>query len=155
MRYVDKWPEMRQKNTGIMLYGGVGTGKTFLASCIANALAEKGVKLRMTTLPELSSEMSANYGKERWNVLEKIKRYELLILDDVGMSRNTDVFMENAFAVINARNLICKPLIVTTNLNPADMKSEKSIQLQRIYSRIFAMTKAGIMYVPGTDRRFN
>ena len=154
MRYVDKWEEMYKKNIGIMLYGDVGTGKTFLASCMANALAEKGVRLRMTTLPELSSEMNANYAKERWNVLDKIKKYDLLILDDVGMSRNTDVFMENAFAVINARNLVCKPLIITTNLNPDDMKNVENIQLKRIYSRIFAMTKAGIMYVPGADRRF-
>lgn len=154
MRYVEKWPDMYARNVGVMLYGDVGTGKTFLASCIANALAEKGVTVRMTTLPELSSLMSSNFGKERLEILDKVKQCHLLVLDDVGMSKNTATATENAFAIINARNLVCRPLIITTNLNPDDMKNEKDIQLRRIYSRIFAMTKGAIIHVPGADRRF-
>ena len=154
-RYVDKWPDMYKQNIGVMLYGDVGTGKTFLASCIANALAEKGVRVRMTTLPELTAPMSSNYGRERLEILDKVRRYDLLILDDVGMSKYTDTAMENAFAVINARSLVCKPLIITTNLNPEDMKTVKDIRLKRIYSRIFGMTKSARMYVPGHDRRFD
>ncbi len=154
MRYVEKWPDMYARNVGVMLYGNVGTGKTFLASCIANALAEKGVTVRMTTLPELSSLMSSNFGKERLEILDKVKQCQLLVLDDVGMSKNTATATENAFAIINARNLVCRPLIITTNLNPDDMKNEKDIQLRRIYSRIFAMTKGAIIHVPGADRRF-
>lgn len=154
-RYVDKWPDMYKQNIGVMLYGDVGTGKTFLASCIANALAEKGVRVRMTTLPELTAPMSSNYGRERLEILDKVRRYDLLILDDVGMSKYTDTAMENAFAVINARSLVCKPLIITTNLNPADMKTVQDIRLKRIYSRIFGMTKSAMMYVPGHDRRFD
>ena len=37
-RYVDYWPEMRGKNVGLLLWGGVGTGKSFMAGCIANDL---------------------------------------------------------------------------------------------------------------------
>lgn len=33
-RYVDYWPEMREKNVGLLLWGGVGTGKSFMAGCI-------------------------------------------------------------------------------------------------------------------------
>ena len=35
-RYVEHWPEMKADNIGILFYGGVGTGKSFLACCIAN-----------------------------------------------------------------------------------------------------------------------
>lgn len=37
-RYVEQWQTMRSKNLGLLLWGGVGTGKSFLAGCIANAL---------------------------------------------------------------------------------------------------------------------
>ena len=43
-RYVDYWPEMRGKNVGLLLWGGVGTGKSFMAGCIANALMEQGTE---------------------------------------------------------------------------------------------------------------
>lgn len=49
-RYVDYWPEMREKNVGLLLWGGVGTGKSFMAGCIANALMEQEVAVCMTNL---------------------------------------------------------------------------------------------------------
>ena len=39
---------MRSENIGLLLWGGVGTGKSFLAGCIANALMEQEVPVRMT-----------------------------------------------------------------------------------------------------------
>lgn len=47
-RYVAHWPEMREKNVGLLLWGGVGTGKSFMAGCIANALMEQEVAVCMT-----------------------------------------------------------------------------------------------------------
>ena len=37
-KYVNEWEEMRKKNIGYMVMGPVGTGKSFFAGCIANAL---------------------------------------------------------------------------------------------------------------------
>ena len=39
-RYVEQWQAMRSENLGLLLWGGVGTGKSFLDGCIANALME-------------------------------------------------------------------------------------------------------------------
>lgn len=49
--YVEKWQEINAKNIGLLLHGDVGGGKTFLASCIANALLDKGEPVIMTTIP--------------------------------------------------------------------------------------------------------
>jgi DNA replication protein DnaC len=46
--YVDHWQEMKQKNTGLLIWGNVGTGKSFIAGCIANALLDKGIPVLMT-----------------------------------------------------------------------------------------------------------
>ena len=51
-RYVAHWPEMQEKNVGLLLWGGVGTGKSFMAGCIANALMEQEVTVCMTNFAE-------------------------------------------------------------------------------------------------------
>ena len=47
-RYVEHWEDMRTDNIGCLFWGGVGTGKSYLAGCIANALMEKEIPVRMT-----------------------------------------------------------------------------------------------------------
>ncbi len=42
-RYVEHWEDMRADNIGCLFWGGVGTGKSYLAGCIANALMEKEI----------------------------------------------------------------------------------------------------------------
>lgn len=42
-RYVAEWDTMKAKCAGLLLWGEVGTGKSFIAACIANALIEKGI----------------------------------------------------------------------------------------------------------------
>lgn len=65
-RYVEHWEDMRTDNIGCLFWGGVGTGKSYLAGCIANALMEKEVPVYMTnfavilatSLPALQAGMS-------------------------------------------------------------------------------------------------
>lgn len=152
-RYVAKWDEIKAKNIGLLLHGDVGGGKTFFASCIANALLDKGVPVIMTTLPALSMAMNANFGSERAFILDNVKNVPLLILDDVGMSRNTPTALENAYDVINTRYKAKKPLIITTNLTMAAMRDEKETNLQRIYDRLIEMCYP--QKVAGMERRKN
>lgn len=42
-RYVEQWQTIHAENIGLLLWGGFGTGKSFLAGCIANALMEQKV----------------------------------------------------------------------------------------------------------------
>ena len=39
--YVDNFAEMKKRGKGLLLFGEVGTGKSFAAACIANALIDK------------------------------------------------------------------------------------------------------------------
>lgn len=138
-QYAEKWEEMKAGNMGLMLHGDVGGGKTFFASCIANALLETGTPVLMTTIPALSMAMSENFGKERAYILDQVKNIPLLILDDVGMQRNTPVAMENAYDIINTRYKAKRPLIITTNLTMKAIRDEQEVQLRRIYNRLVEM----------------
>ena len=44
-RYSENWEAFRQDGTGLLLFGNVGTGKSYAAGCIANALIEKTVSV--------------------------------------------------------------------------------------------------------------
>lgn len=137
-RYVDHWPEMRDDNIGILFYGGVGTGKSFLACCIANALIDKQVRASVTNFPRILNKLQG-FGEDKQEFLDKLSRYDLLVIDDLGVERDTSYSVEQVFNVIDARSRTGKPLIVTTNLSLADLQNPSSLGYARIYDRILEM----------------
>ena len=102
-RYVEQWQTMRAENLGLLLWGGVGTGKSFLAGCIANALLEQDVPVLMTNFPTILNRMTGLFGSDRADFLANLNAYDLLILDDLGAERGTEYALEQVFAVIDAR----------------------------------------------------
>ena len=100
-RYVDHWDEMVAENIGILFYGSVGTGKTFYASCIANALLERRVPAAATSFPRLLNLLQG--AQEKQKLLDSLARYKLLILDDLGVERDSTFGLEQIFNIIDAR----------------------------------------------------
>lgn len=135
-KYVGKFAEMQKDNTGILFWGGVGTGKSYLAACIANALIEKLHPVMMAPIQDIVAAMTENYGAQRESVLAKVESVDLLILDDLGVERGTEYMLQHAYDIINARYNAKKPIIVTTNLTPQQMDTETNINKKRIYDRI-------------------
>lgn len=150
-RYAENFDEMYQTDTGLLLYGGVGTGKTFLAACIANALVDEGRYVLMVNLPSLIAAMNADYGEQREYYNDKISRAHLLILDDFGVERDTEFSIEQVYEIINARYKTGKPLIVTTNLSMQQLRDEPLIGRRRIYDRV--IEKCVPLMVKGESRR--
>ena len=64
----------------------------------------------------------------------------LLILDDLGMERDTKFGLETVYDVIDGRYLSGKPLIVTTNLTLRELQKETDLDKRRIYDRVLTMT---------------
>ena len=46
---MENWKEAYKNNTGLLLFGDVGTGKSFFAGCIANALLDREMCIRDST----------------------------------------------------------------------------------------------------------
>ena len=134
--YVERWEELRQNNVGLLLWGLPGTGKTFAAACIANALCERGTDARMTTLGRVMNALPSMSVQNKLYYLDELKNCDLLILDDFGMERQTDYAQEQVFSIIDGRYLSRKPMIVTTNLRPQDMTQAKELMERRIIDRI-------------------
>lgn len=136
--YVDTYHDRRANNEGLMFMGDTGTGKTFYACCIANALIRKGIAVWVTTMQPLIREMLSDHGKMAKEVTRQIQTIDLLILDDFGTNQNSDLSLDLIYEIIDTRERSGLPLIVTTNLAPNDFKNPP-IKLKRIYSRIYGM----------------
>ena len=135
--YVDNWNSMRDNNFSLLFCGPVGTGKTFYAGCIANALIEKLVPVLVTSFSCIISSLQAlSFGEDKNEVFfKKLQEPDLLILDDCGIERGTEYVLEQMFLIIDARYRSNKPLIVTTNLTPAELTTNE-LKYARIYDRI-------------------
>lgn len=138
-QYVAKAETMLEKNMGLMMIGASGTGKTFVAGCIANALLDAGYSVLMTNIPTLEHELSTDYGENREQTMRKIAKRQFLILDDIGFERETSTAYERTFEIINARYESRKPLIVTTNLTRAELAQTQTMVNDRMYSRVREM----------------
>lgn len=135
-RYVERFPEMVKQNQGLLFYGGVGTGKTFAAACIANALLEKGVPVAMTSFVKLL-ERSKNFAEDEGRLISNLNRAKLLIIDDLGAERETDYALEKVYDIVDSRYRAGLPMILTTNVSLRDMQRASDIRYSRIYDRIF------------------
>lgn len=68
--YVESWETMQAENIGYLFWGGVGTGKSYLAACIANALMEKEVAVCMTNFATILNDLAASFYREIFKVFK-------------------------------------------------------------------------------------
>ena len=137
--YVEQFPEMLKSGAGLLLWGGVGTGKTFLAACVANALLDRSIPVLMPVTGELLNKLMGIYPSERNAFLESLNAYSLLILDDLGMEHSSEFAMSQMFSIVDSRYRTGQPLIVTTNLTLQELKHPPDLAHARIYDRLLEM----------------
>ncbi len=150
-RYVEKWDKMAENNIGMLFYGPVGTGKSFYACAIANALIDRGVSAVVTSLPKIIAEMQDRSASAR-ALTERIRDCGLLVIDDLGAERNTAFALECAYDVVDGRSRSGKPLIVTTNLTRSELANPPDLKYGRVYDRVLEMCPLHIR-LDGESRR--
>lgn len=139
LKYVQNWDDMKADNIGILFYGDVGTGKSFLACCIANALLGRLVSVSVTNFPRILNTLQGTFDDERQKRIDRLQQYSLLVVDDLGVERDTAFSVEQVYNVIDTRARSGKPLIVTTNLSMKDLQNPPTLAHSRIYDRVLEM----------------
>lgn len=109
--------EFIERKENLILYGGVGVGKTLLAALTGwSAIQQHGQKIRFYTVAELVNQLLEAHEKGTLGKLYKqIESLDLLILDELGYVPLHKQGAELLFQVIN----LCyekRSVIVTTNL---------------------------------------
>lgn len=153
---------VNKHQTGLILCGGIGCGKTHLAAAIAHHVitntpiddisAEKAGEqghykstyspVRFTSTIDLLSNIKSAYNKEgdcesERAIVQKYQCAPLIILDDLGAEKPSEWTQERLFEIIDYRYSEEKPIIITTNRTPAEMKDSMGM---RIFDRLKEMS---------------
>lgn len=149
--YCNNWKEMYENNIGLIFWGDVGTGKTFVAGCIANYLLDKKIPVLMTNFSKIINDLMEFKIENKNKYLQELNKYKLLIIDDLGAERQSDFALEQVFNVIDNRYKNGQPTIITTNLTLQEIKTPENIKYKRIYDRVLEMCTP--MKFTGESRR--
>ena len=149
-KYVDNFSEMYSRGMGLLVYGGVGTGKSFITACIANALMEKGRPCLVTNFPRIVNSLQADFDHKQERI-DRLNDCDLLIIDDFAVERQSEYMQEIIYAVIDSRYRLKCPLIITTNLTGQEIANATDVRKDRIYSRLKEMCIP--VEAKGVDRR--
>lgn len=136
--------EMELKGMGLYLFSGTpGSGKTFMAACLANELIrENGKRVRFATSMDIIEEIKRSWdfssGYSESHVLQELTDTDILVIDDFGVERPKDWIAERFYQIINARYALKKITIITSNLSVDDLKYDSRIK-NRVQERTYQL----------------
>lgn len=104
--FIERFEELKKASVGLYIYSKTkGSGKTFLACCIANEIMKRhDISVKFISVPEFLELKKKSYSDstEKEN-LEAIKNASLLILDDIGAETKKDWADAELFDLIDYR----------------------------------------------------
>ncbi len=139
----------------LLIMGGAGTGKTFLCSCIANRVLERGKTVYYQTSYKLFTLLERiRFGREdsaeTAAVSEYIYHADLLIIDDLGTEFVSQFTVAALFDLLNSRLADKKSTVISTNLSFSDIER---MYAQRTVSRLLGEYRT--LNIVGRDLRLS
>lgn len=114
----------------LVLYGSSGLGKTFLSSCIAQRVIERGFSVVYDTAISIFDQYNVvKFGGDTERAKRALMRYrsaDLLIVDDLGTEMPSAFHTSCLYDLLNGRLMRKKPMILSTNLLPNQLESRYS-----------------------------
>jgi DNA replication protein DnaC len=158
LAWLDSWLHQEWPAGCLLLTGDVGVGKTHQAFGALEWLADTEdiplcdvESIEAHLAPRLFRELVTASGRQRGELLDRVSEVEVLLLDDLGAMRWSDLVEDLAFELIDRRTTNGTPLtIITSNLNFGELAS---VLGDRTVSRLIGMSRGGAIELTGPDRR--
>ncbi len=131
----------------LVLAGPTGVGKTHLAMAIAWEWFEDGFPVLFTRVDDLLDELRQGYeDKSYYRKLESLRRYSLLVLDDLGAEHAREWAGEKIDRIVDWRYIVRMPLVITTNAKSDDLAP-------RVASRLSDQRCSVVVQIDALDYR--
>ncbi|MDR1892447.1 MAG: ATP-binding protein [Oscillospiraceae bacterium] len=126
-----------QETKNLLLTGRTGLGKTHLSLAIAAEVINKGYSVIYgSALDLLHKAEREHFGREQGtDVMASLCGADLLILDDLGAEYSSPFTVSAVYHIINTRLLQKKPMVISTNLIPAELERRYG---ERVVSRFIS-----------------
>lgn len=113
----------------LLLWGNPGLGKTHLALAAAADIINKGFSVVYIPANTLFAELDRERFGRRWDddgasSLDMCLAADLLVMDDLGTEFITPYTQSQLYNIINSRLLTKTPTIVSTNLEPGELREK-------------------------------
>lgn len=138
-----------EREKGLYLHGTCSIGKTFTLGCIANELAKNNISCLLIYFPDLVLDLKNAIGTPRFeSLLNMLKSIDVLMLDDFGSENMTPWLRDEVLGpVVNYRVLDNKPVFISSNITPNNLKAHLAIDKsqaselkgERLLSRLNAL----------------
>lgn len=160
-KYAIEFGEKLLSGDGLIIGGLAGVGKTHMSICIGNFIIDNGFTCKFTSTTRIVRYLQGHFN-EQDKYFEYLSKFDLLIIDDLGIERGTDFMVESVSDIINMRYEAKKPMVITTNvdlynvskrLECHDESQGMKIATSRIFSRIFEVCLPVMMR--GPKRKIN
>ncbi len=124
---------------GMYISGLYGAGKTYILAVMANELAKLGRRVTFVYYPDLVRELKSSIGRDNFEgKIEKLKKTEILFLDDIGgETPNAFIRDEVLGPILQYRLLDQLPTFFSSN-----MKSKVLIDAMSKDNSVFEKSKA-------------
>lgn len=149
-RVAVEYAQSFEENTGqgLLFIGTPGTGKTHLAAAITNYIISAfGIPVKFGSFISILDDVKKSFKTDE-EVIEKLLKVPLLVIDDLGKERQTEWSNSILYQVINGRYENYLPVTITTN---ASMRTLEENIGQATISRLIEMC-SGVKMV-GKDYR--
>lgn len=128
MRYADEFEQNLEEGRCLILVGNPGTGKTHLGVSIAQAIMATtrhaaAYRTLGGILQAIRGTFDGGSGQTEGSILDALVRPALLVLDEVGASKEapSDFELSRLFSIINGRYERMLPTIVISNLGAKEL----------------------------------